>query len=190
MPPGKGYPVYQGVPGQQEKDKEEGVSGQKTCLHWLSDSPTMSWQGRTGEEVQCHLLPLGVLSQYSTSGKSARAIHEGQTAKYGRACFWHPDPPDSYRDHGAKEDKHDRVKTGKQGDAPLGDGLQPEEVSEVRAKTFKKWGGKARFGTGCENHPSKSVLELYKAPKNGVPMTGLKRKGLAEGLVWVQFFHN
>jgi hypothetical protein len=145
----------------------------------------MSWRERTGEEVQCHLLPLGVLSQYSTSGKSARAIHEGQTAKYGRACFWHIDPV-----HGPEEDKHDRVKTGEQGDAPLCDSLQPKEISEVRAKTLKKQGGKARFGTGRENRPSKSVLELYKAPKNGVPMTGLKRKGQAEGLDWVLFFRN
>ena len=74
-------------------------------------------------------------------------MYEGQATEYGRARFWYPDPV-----HGTEEDKYHRARTGEQGDAPLGDRLQPQKVPEIREQTPEKWGRKTCPAIIRKNH--------------------------------------
>jgi len=60
--------------------------------------------------------------------------------------------------------------TSQQGDAPLRDGLQPEEAPEIRSKTLKKRSGNACFGSLCGKCLSMLPKFFYKASKIGVSL--------------------
>ena len=52
----------------------------------------------------------------------------------------------TYPVHAPEEDQYDRARTGEQGDAPIGNRLQPEEVPEIPTRTIEKRGGGTCFG--------------------------------------------
>ena len=77
--------------------------------------------------------------------------------------FGYPDPI-----HGPEEDKHDRTGTGEQGDAPIGNRLQPEEVPEIPTRTIEKRGGGTCFGGIGVKNLSIAIWRLHKASKIGL----------------------
>ncbi len=68
----------------------------------------------------------------------------------------------SYPIYKSEEDNYHWTCTGEQGDAPIGDRLQPQKVPEIREQTPEKWGGKA-----CPAIIRKSHGSLREKPFSG-----------------------
>ena len=144
MSAGQGDPLHQGFPRQPHQDKEEGVPRQKARLPWLSLTGAVPGQKRTGKEVQRYLLPGRVRKEHRPGRGPTGQVYEGQTAEHGRARFRDVD-----RVHGTTKDKYHRIETGQQGDAPLGNRVQPEKIPEIYRKAFHPDSYRERGGETC-----------------------------------------
>ncbi len=162
MSAGQGDPLHQGFPRQPHQDKEEGVPRKKARLPWLSLTGTVPGQKRTGKEVQRYLLPGRVRKEHCPGRGPTGQVYEGQAAEYGGTRFRHPYPV-----YGAQEDKYHRIETGQQGDAPLGNRVQPEKIPEIRPKTFHPDSYGERGGKACPAIIRKNYGPLREKPFSG-----------------------
>jgi len=89
-----------------------------------------------------------------------------------------------------KATKHHRPGTGQQGDAPLRYRVQPEEVPEIRSKTFEKRGGADCFDGIGKKYPRTFVRLLHKASKIGFANLTRQEKSPLKELVVNLYFEN
>ena len=117
----------------------------------------MSGRERTGKEVQRYILPCRVPAQHCAGQQPTGQVYEGQTAGHGGAGI-----RDVHPVYGTWEGKYNWTGTGQQVHAPLRNGLQPQEIPEVRPETLKKCGNLPCFYIFTEKASSEMYNPVFK----------------------------
>ena len=181
MPPREGDPFHQGVQRSSNGYQNKEYRARK---HVCTGCPIRErCLGRSAQEKKFSVTYYRpIRTQHRKGRKSAGQVHEGQAAEYGGTRFRNPYPVD-----GPEEDKHDRARTGEQGDAPIGNRLQPEEVPEIPTRTIEKRGGGTCLGGIGEKNLSIAIWRLHKASKIRLQLLDRQEKSPAKGLILIRY---